>query len=176
MNTFTSARVFTLALVFYMTIQSINLRFINSHDWDLLLRIEHSPDSRNYTTLPVPSELELKDYLHSTHDFFIHGQIRYVIESNGVGLGFLDFSDSSIDFRCASIGIYVLPEYRKRHVALDAIGLSLSLAKKYGIEKLLAFVESLNMASINLFLKAGFRYSESIDAYQVYSYNLNEDI
>jgi RimJ/RimL family protein N-acetyltransferase len=156
--------------------QSINLRIIQPSDWDLLLRIEHSSDSRNYTTLQMPSEEELMDYLHSTHNFFIHGQIRYVIESNGVGVGFLDFSDSSIDFRCASIGIYVLPEYRERHVALDAIGLSLSLAKKYGIEKLLAFVESLNMASINLFLKAGFHYSESINAYQVYSYNLNEDI
>jgi L-amino acid N-acyltransferase YncA len=54
--------------------------------------------------------------------------------------------------------------------------MSLTLAKNYGIEKLLAFVESVNMASINLFLKAGFRYSESINAYQVYSYNLFEDI
>jgi len=159
-----------------MPIQSINLRVINSDDWDLLLRIEHSPDSRNYTTLEVPSEAELRDYLNSTHDFFTHSQIRFVIESDGVGVGFLDFSDASIDFRFASVGIYVLPEYRERHVALDAIGMSLTLAKNYGIEKLLAFVEPLNMASVNLFLKAGFRYSESINAYQVYSYNLNEDI
>ena len=159
-----------------MPIQSINLRVINSDDWDLLLRIEHSPDSRNYTTLQIPSEEELKDYLHTTHDFFTQSQIRFVIESNGVGVGFLDFSDASIDFRFASIGIYVLPEYRKRHVALDAIDMSLTLAKNYGIEKLLAFVETLNKASINLFLQAGFRYSESINAYQVYSYNLIEDI
>ena len=159
-----------------MPIQSINLRVINSDDWDLLLRIEHSPDSRNYTTLEMPSELELRDYLESTHDFFTHSQIRFVIESNGVGVGFLDFSDASIDFRFASIGIYILPEFRKRHVALNAIGLSLSHAKTYGIEKILAFVEPLNKASINLFLQAGFRYSESINAYQVYSYNLIEDI
>jgi RimJ/RimL family protein N-acetyltransferase len=159
-----------------MPIKSINLRVINSDDWDLLLRIEHSQDSRNYTTLEMPSEVELKDYLHSTHDFFIHGQIRYVIESDGLGVGFLDFSDASIDFKFASIGIFILPEFRKRYVALDAIGLSLTFAKTYGIEKLLAFVEPLNMASINLFLKAGFHYSESINAYQVYSYNLNEDI
>jgi RimJ/RimL family protein N-acetyltransferase len=159
-----------------MPIQSINLRVINSDDWDLLLRIEHSPDSRNYTTLEVPSEAELRDYLNSTHDFFTHSQIRFVIESDGVGVGFLDFSDASIDFRFASVGIYVLPEYRERHVALDAIGMSLTLAKNYGIEKLLAFVEPQNMASINLFLQAGFRYSESINAYQVYSYNLIEDI
>jgi RimJ/RimL family protein N-acetyltransferase len=156
--------------------QSINLRIIQPSDWELLLRIEHSPDSRNFTTLEVPSELELKDYLHSSHDFFMQGQIRFVIESNGVGVGFLDFSDASIDFRFASIGIYILPEFRKKYIALDAIGLSLTLAKKYGIEKLLAFVEPLNMASINLFLKADFRYSESINAYQVYSYNLIEDI
>jgi RimJ/RimL family protein N-acetyltransferase len=156
--------------------QSINLRIIQPSDWELLLRIEHSPDSRNYTTLEMPSELELKDYLQSTHDFFTHSQIRFVIESNGVGVGFLDFSDASIDFRFASIGIYILPEFRKRYVALDAIGLSLTIAKKYGVEKLLAFVEPLNMASINLFLKAGFHYSESINAYQVYSCNLIEDI
>jgi RimJ/RimL family protein N-acetyltransferase len=159
-----------------MPIQSINLRVINSDDWDLLLRIEHSPDSRNYTTLQAPSEAELKDYLLSSHDFFTHSQIRFVIESDGVGVGFIDFSDASIDFRFASIGIYVLPEYRKRHLALDAIFQSFTLAKKYGIEKLLAFVESVNMASINLFLKAGFSYSETINSYQVYSYNLNEDI
>jgi RimJ/RimL family protein N-acetyltransferase len=159
-----------------MRIQSINLRVINSDDWDLLLRIEHSPDSRNYTTLQIPSEEELKDYLHSTHDFFTHSQIRFVIESDGVGVGFLDFSDASIDFKFASIGIYVLPEYRKRHVALNAIGLSLSHAKTYGIEKILAFVEPLNMASIKLFLRADFCYSETINTYQVYSYNLNEDI
>ncbi len=156
--------------------QSISLRNIQPDDWDLLLRIEHSPDSRNYTTLQMPSEVELKEFLNSTHDFFIHGQIRFVIESNGVGIGFLDFSDASIDYRFASIGIYILPEFRERHLALDAIFQSLTLAKKYGIEKLLAFVEPLNMASINLFLKAGFRYSESINSYQVYSYNLNEDI
>jgi RimJ/RimL family protein N-acetyltransferase len=120
--------------------------------------------------------LELKDYLHSTHDFFTHSQIRFVIESNGVGVGFLDFSDASIDFRFASIGIYILPEFRKRYIALDAISQSLSHAKTYGIEKLLAFVKPLNMASINLFVKAGFHYSESINTYQVYSYNLIEDI
>jgi RimJ/RimL family protein N-acetyltransferase len=159
-----------------MPIQSINLRVINPDDWDLLIRIEHSPDSRNYTTLEMPSELELRDYIYSTHDFYTHSQIRFVIEYNGIGVGFLDFSDASIDFRFASIGIYVLPEYRERHVALDAIGISLTLAKNYGIEKLLAFVEPLNMASINLFLKAGFCYSETIDEYQVYSYNLIEDI
>jgi RimJ/RimL family protein N-acetyltransferase len=124
----------------------------------------------------MPSEVELRDYLKTTHDFFTHSQIRFVVESNGVGVGFLDFSDASIDFRFASIGIYVLPEYRERHVALDAIGMSLTLAKNYGIEKLLAFVEPQNMASLNLFLQAGFRYSESINTYQVYSYNLNEDI
>ena len=156
--------------------QSINLRIIQPSDWELLLRIEHSSDSRNYTTLEMPSELELRDYLQSTHDFFTHSQIRFVIESNGVGVGFLDFSDASIDFKFASIGIYVLPEFRKRHLALDSIGLSLSHAKIYGIEKLLAFVEPLNMASTNLFLHAGFRYSETINSYQVYSYNLNEDI
>ena len=156
--------------------QSIKLRVINSDDWDLLLRIEQSSDSRNYTTLEMPSEEELRDYLESTHDFFTQSQIRFVIESNGVGVGFLDFSDASIDFRFASIGIYVLPEYRKRHVALDAIGMSLTLAKNYGIEKLLAFVEPQNMASVNLFLQAGFRYSESIHAYHVYSFSLNEDI
>ena len=109
--------------------QSIKLRVINSDDWDLLLRIEQSSDSRNYTTLEMPSEAELRDYLESTHDFFTHSQIRFVIESNGVGVGFLDFSDASIDFRFASIGIYVLLEYRKRHLALDAIGMSLTLAK-----------------------------------------------
>ena len=103
--------------------QSIKLRIIQPSDWELLLRIEHSSESRNYTTLEMPSELELKDYLHSTHNFFMHGQIRFVIESNGVGVGFLDFSDASIDFKFASIGIYVLPEFRKRYVALNAIGL-----------------------------------------------------
>jgi RimJ/RimL family protein N-acetyltransferase len=156
--------------------QPIKLRIIEPDDWDLLLRIEHSPDSRNYTTLQMPSEEELKDFLNSTHDFFIHGQIRYVIESDGEGVGFLDFSDASIDYRFASIGIYILPEFRERHLALDAIFQSLTRAKNYGIEKLLAFVEPVNMASINLFLKAGFRYSESINTYQVYSYNLIEDI
>ena len=156
--------------------QLVNLRPIQNDDWDLLVRIERHSDSPQYSTLEMPSEQELLVYLNSNHDFFLHGQMRFVIEYLGKAAGFLDFSDASVDFRIATIGIFILPEFRRKHIALEAIAKSMIQAERYRIEKLIAFVSPENSASENLFKRAGFSFSEIIDLYHVYSLKLIKDI
>ena len=167
-----------MAFVFYdvMDIHSVNLRPIHNDDWDLLVRIERDSDSPKYSTLEMPSEQELLVYLNSNHDFFLHGQMRFVIEYLGKAVGFLDFSDASVDFRIATIGIIILPEFRRMHIASKAIAKSMIQARIYRIEKLIAFVSPENSASENLFIRAGFAFSEIIDTYHVYTLELIKDI
>ncbi len=161
-----------MAIVFYirfMMNRNTILRPLQPGDLELLLLIEQNPENQRYTTQEHPSESELKDFLHSNHDYFIHRQYRYVIDVDGAGVGFIDLSDASTDFKTANTGILILPDWRHKGIALEAMQMLVDHAATLQIEQLYAYIKPDNLASIKLYEQAGFLLWETLDEFQLYS-------
>ena len=91
--------------------QLVNLRPIQNDDWDLLVRIERHSDSPQYSTLEMPSEQELLVYLNSNHDFFLHGQMRFVIEYLGKAAGFSIFLTLQLILELPQLAFLFYPNF-----------------------------------------------------------------
>ena len=146
------------------------LRPLQPGDLELLLLIEQNPENQRYTTQEQPSENELREFLYSNHDYFIHRQFRFVIDVDGAGVGFIDLSGASDDFKCANTGILILPEWRQKGIALEAMQLLVYQARSLKIEQLSAYIKPENTASIKLYEQAGFSIRERLDDYLLFSF------
>jgi RimJ/RimL family protein N-acetyltransferase len=151
-----------------MIMHTISLREINIHDLNLLVEIELDAANQIHTTHNQPNEEELVIYLNSIQGFYLDGQIRFVIDVDGVGVGFVDFSDASIDFNSAATGIIVKKEFRKKGIGLKALDLLSIEAKRLNIKRMLAFILPENIPSIHLFSRAGFVFEEFAGEFNLY--------
>jgi RimJ/RimL family protein N-acetyltransferase len=151
-----------------MIMHSITLREINSKDLSLLLEIELDAANQVHTTHNQPTEEELISYLNSIQDFYSDGQVRFVIDVDGVGVGFVDLSDASIDFTSVATGIIVKEEWRKQGIGLKAMDLLSIEAKRLKIKRMLAFILPENIPSIHLFHQAGFIFKELVGDFNLY--------
>lgn len=151
-----------------MIMHAISLREINSNDLSLLLEIELDAANQVHTTHNQPTKEELLSYLNSIQDFYSDGQVRFVIEVDGVGVGFVDLSDASIDFTSVATGIIVKEEWRKQGIGLKAIDLLTIEAKRLKIKRMLAFILPENIPSILVFKQAGFVFKEQVGDFNLY--------
>ncbi len=151
---------------------TISLRTLILSDLPLLRKIELDPDNKQYSTLEQPSEKDLLDFLNSEHNYYLNKQIRYVILVDGIGVGFVDLSDATLDYKTASTGIIILPEWRRKRIALKALQLLIEKSRKLNINKLEALILFDNKSSIQLYSKAGFQLEEIKDEFYLYSLDL----
>ena len=137
----------------------IKLRKIEPADLPFLYVWENDAsvwaDGANHNPL---SQQDLRDYINSTTgDIFQDGQLRLIIEDEGVTLGCIDLFDFDPRNRRAAIGMYIAPEARGKGVGKQSVRLLEEYA--FGFLKLrvlYAIIATNNTACSALYRQAGY--------------------
>ena len=101
----------------------INLRKIEPADLPFLYLWENDAtswaDGDNHNPL---SQQDLRDYIESTTgDIYRDGQLRLIIEEEGVTMGCIDLFDFDPRNRKAALGMYIAPDHRGKGVGRRAL-------------------------------------------------------
>lgn len=144
--------------------EKIRLRAPEPADVEFLYELENDETlwPLGNTTAPF-SIYSLKKYIEeNTHDIFLDRQIRFIIErTDGKELlGTIDLVNfDPLHFR-AEVGIAILPLWRRKHYASQAIELLSNYCERFlHFHQLFANVPEDNSNSLQLFQKNGFRQS-----------------
>lgn len=140
----------------------IHLRKIEPTDLPFLYLWENDAaswaDGANHNPL---SRQDLRDYITSTTgDIYKDGQLRLIIEEDGVTMGCIDLFDFDPRNRRAAIGMYIAPEHRGKGVGKEAVRLLEEYA--FGFLKmrvLYAVIATKNDACTALYRHAGYHPS-----------------
>lgn len=146
-----------------MTDGKIILRAAEPDDVDAIFRWENDPDSWTAGLVRQPmSRHQIWEWVrNSTADLSAdNGQARFIIvmaDDPDKALGCVDIEDFDWINRRAAIGVYIERQYRRKGVALRALGLlSDHCRRMFGLHQLYATVAADNQASRKLFEAAGF--------------------
>jgi len=137
----------------------LELRALEPSDVDCLYIWENNPDMWRYGFAPAPlSRHRLWEYIRSyVADPASEGQLRLMIEADGVPVGTVDLYDIDVHNSHAFIGIMIAPPYRRRGYAAAAIGKMADYCRQcLALKQLGAFVAADNKESLGLFRKCGF--------------------
>lgn len=136
------------------------LRALEPEDLDLMFAADNDVEARKYSDYVAPlSRRLLMDYaLTYDADPIRAGQLRMVAQlPDGKPVGLVDLYDISLRDNRASIGIYILQEYRNRGFAKEALkSAALYSSEALAISRLVAKIPASNNPSIRLFEKSGF--------------------
>lgn len=142
----------------------MTLRAPEPIDVDTLYRWENDPDVWCVGNTIAPySRKQLWEYIDTYEaDIFKSRQLRFMIELNEgkVPVGTVDLFDfDPVNSRCG-LGILVLPYFRERGIALEAISLVMEYCRiRLSLHQLYCTVADSNLPSRQLFKSAGFAIS-----------------
>lgn len=137
----------------------IKLRKIEPADLPFLYVWENDAsvwaDGANHNPL---SQQDLRDYINSTTgDIYQDGQLRLIIEDEGVTLGCIDLFDFDPRNRRAAIGMYIAPEARGKGVGKQSVRLLEEYALGFlKLRVLYAIIATNNTACSALYRQAGY--------------------
>ena len=139
----------------------MTLRALEPNDIDLLYQVENDPSLRSVSSANVPySRQLLSDYiLNSTGDIYTDKQLRLIAETDDghTPVGILDLSNFNPQHLRAEIGITILPDYRQKGYATQALRLLIDYARTtLHLHQVYAVVPSGHEVSRHLFLSLGF--------------------
>lgn len=137
----------------------IHLRPLESSDLDALYQIENEIEDWQFSRTSVPySRSVLKEYIENQHaDIYLDGQVRLVIEEDGIAVGFADLVNFDPRDLRAEVSIIINKEYRRRGLAHRALCRLVEYSSRFlMMEHLYAIIDERNEASQSLFSKAGF--------------------
>ncbi len=144
------------------------LRNLTANDLGLLVEIETDSANLIYSGWNEPPQIDdLIALIQDDGEFNQRGQKRFVIELDRQPVGFADLFDATPDLKCCYVGILVIPEMRRHGIALDALHLLQKEAQQFGLNTLMAKCLRENFASINLFVKAGYKIETSTTEFVV---------
>ena len=137
----------------------IKLRKIEPADLPFLYVWENDAsvwaDGANHNPL---SQQDLRDYINSTTgDIYQDGQLRLIIEDEGVTLGCIDLFDFDPRNRRAAIGMYIAPEARGKGVGKQSVRLLEEYALGFlKLRVIYAIIATNNTACSALYRQAGY--------------------
>ncbi|MCF6364639.1 MAG: GNAT family N-acetyltransferase [Bacteroidales bacterium] len=140
---------------------TIRLRSIETEDIDFLYQTENNIDLWEISNIVSPySKHTLEKYIQNTQDIFSAKQVRFIIETTVEKkvVGMIDlFNYDPIHLR-AEIGINIINNEKRKKFAENA----LIVLKEYCIHilrltQVYCNISADNIASVNLFKKAGFK-------------------
>ena len=150
----------------------IKLRKIEPTDLPYLYRWENDAsawaDGSNHNPL---SQQDLRDYIASTTgDIYKDGQLRLIIENDGVTCGCMDLFDLDIRNRKAALGMYIAPEYRNKGVGREALEQMEQYAFTHlNLRLLYAVIATSNAPCSALYRAAGYHPSSPLPAWTLES-------
>lgn len=150
----------------------IALRKIEPSDLPFLYQWENDAsawaDGSNHNPL---SRQDLRDYITATTgDIYKDGQLRLIIEKEGVTMGCVDLFDLDPRNRKAAIGMYIAPEFRGRGVGKEALTQLESYAFDYlRLRVLYAIISTKNTACTTLYRNAGYTPSTPLPGWTLES-------
>lgn len=137
----------------------IRLRKLEPTDLPYLYRWENDAESWPDGALHNPiSQQDLRAYIGSTTgDMYQDGQLRLVVDADGVSVGCVDLFDLDIRNRKAAIGMYIAPEFRRKGYGQQAIEALTEMAfRQQGLRMVYAIISAQNRACEALYEKLGF--------------------
>lgn len=140
---------------------TIKLRAVEPADVDSMFSLENSDDVErvSWNNAPV-SRHQLVNYAFGyKSDMFREGQLRLIIEADGIMAGAVDITDVDAANGHALLGIAVLPQLRRQGIGLKAVNMAVDYCRSVGLHMLCAIVARDNAASLALFAAAGFATS-----------------
>ena len=146
----------------------IRLRKIEPTDLPYLYRWENDAsvwaDGANHNPL---SQQDLRTYIESTTgDIYKDGQLRLIIDEDGVTLGCIDLFDLDPRNRRAAIGMYIAPEYRGKGVGREAVRLLEQYAFGFlHLRLIYAIISIHNTACTALYRSAAYTPSSPLPAW-----------
>jgi len=140
--------------------QKIKLRALEPSDIDFLFLIENNTDLWfvSESNLPLSKSI-LENYIsNASQDIFEAKQFRFVIEYKSKLVGLIDVFDFDPVSQKAGVGIVVLPQFRKKGLATDAIKTLQNFAvQNWQIHQLYAHISTENTASLKAFKNCNFK-------------------
>ena len=135
------------------------LRALEPEDVDCMYRWENTPGMWRHGCSPAPLSRHLIwEYVNNYEaDPFVAGQLRLIVESDGVAVGAVDLYDVDRLNRRAMVGVMIEEGSRRRGLGRRALAeLSAYCADVLGLHQLGAIVEAGNAPSHRLFAGSGF--------------------
>lgn len=145
--------------------QRIKLRALEKNDLEVMYRWENDTSLWDVSGYSTPfSRDALSDFIDasmSAESIYSSGQLRLVIELDGVAVGCVDLFEFEPRDRRAGVGILVYDkQYRRQGVAQEALMMLVDYAQRIlNIENLWAYIPTGNLPSRTLFEKVGFTSS-----------------
>lgn len=138
----------------------LHLRAMEPEDLELLYTVENDSSiwDMGPTTMPYSRDVLRQYILSTTGDIFIDKQVRLIVETaDGTTVGIADINSFDAKHMRAEVGIVILPEYRNKGYATQAIQLLADYSlHTIHLHQLYAIVPSTNIASKKVFEKCGF--------------------
>lgn len=141
----------------------IRLRAIEPEDLEMLYQLENSHDLWDVGNTNVPySKYALTDYITNvSYDIYQDKQVRLIIEECGTTAiaGIIDLINFDPKHRRAELGIVIMKAQRRKGYACGALQLiSKYAAETLHLHQIYAITDVDNVASVELFKKAGYIY------------------
>ena len=150
----------------------MRLRKLEPYDLPFLYQWENDAQMWGDADTHNPlSQQDLRDYIESTTgDIYKDGQLRLIIEREGVTMGCMDLFDFDPRNRKAAIGMYIAPEYGHQGVGAQA----LTLLEQYAfgflqLRMLYAIIATTNEPCSRLYKYAGYEHSSPLKAWTLES-------
>lgn len=137
----------------------MTLRAIEPSDVDFMYAAEQDPAAWKYSDYVAPLSRELLRQYVLTYDAdpLRAGQLRLIIEEDGVPVGIADLFDISARHLRADTGIYLLPQYRNSGKGVDALkSLADYCRERLGLHQITASISEHNQAAMRCYVRAGF--------------------
>lgn len=151
---------------------NIRLRKLEPSDLPFLYLWENDTQAWLYADTHNPiSQQDLRDYIASTTgDIYKDGQLRLIIECDGLTLGCVDLFDFDPRNRKAAIGMYVAPDVRQKGVGQHALVLLEQYAFSHlNLRLLYATIATSNIPCSRLYEQAGYIASSPLKAWTLES-------
>ena len=137
----------------------MTVRALEISDLPLLYRWENDASAwaDSDTHNPLSQHL-LREYIESsTGDLYKDGQLRLIIEHEGVTAGCIDLFDLDPRSRKAAMGLYISPEMRGKGLAKNAVTWILSYAREFlHLHQLYAIIRCSNEACYRIYKELNF--------------------
>lgn len=144
----------------------IRLRPVEPDDADFMWSVESDSLQWIQNSLVAPFSREnLLNYARTYEaDPFTAEQLRLIItDMSGRRIGIADLYDLSAQHHTSFVGVYILPEYRRMGIAMEALSILEDYARRVlNLRQLAAKIVDGNEMSMQLFLKAGYEWSGTL--------------